>query len=545
MSTKVTNVSNRTKNVAPYSTVLEPGDSFTTTDPSTKVLGLLLDAGHCPADFQIFGTVDRAASSDLLIYLDADKGDDANPGTQTLPVKTVDGAIALRAKLWTPNTKLDRFIFTPTATKYLWGEAAAVQCNYVIGNNLTRTAAGDRHVWVGAMAATPTASKTVSSASTTTMGGKTVATVTPSGGGLVADAYRGLWLRYTSGAQSGRQYLVASNSTTVITLVGPHTGSAPSASDTFVIEDVGVTVEFQSQLNTNLIGGLFAAFGIQFQVPATSAASLVVTEGCRANFGTCRFKLTNGGSGRALQVLGPGSVVTFSGNFANTAASFGAVGANLSAPAVGYGTSGAGCHVINGNATGGLLVGNGARLSAGSGNVLDNAPVVVWDGGVAVVFASARHNGTNPMFWVETASNTTIVSAGTLTVGGTAVSSSTGLVAKVTGNGVLIVGGASTPGLDCNGHTGGGILVTGPNARAFLTGVTGTISGTGSIGVQASAGAQIQVTDPNTGTTISGASGAAKPGNLAVSTWAQIAGGTAALCTDLADASSQMCRIGA
>lgn len=547
MSTKITNVSSHTKHVSPYATVLDPGDSMTVTDPTSTVSALMRGAGLNLADFAITGVVDSpmSASGDLLIYLDSVNGNDANPGTATLPVKSVDAAIALRAKYWTPNTHLDRFIFAPSSTKYLWGQAAAVQCNFVVGNDTVRTAAGDRHVWVGAMATTPTASKTVSSVSTTTLGGKTVATVTPTGGGLTTDAYRGLWLRYTSGNQAGKQYLIASNSTTVITLVGPHSGTAPASPDPFVIEDVGVIIEHQSQLNTNIIGGVFGAWGIQFQVPAASAASLVVTEGCRANFGTCRFKLTNGGSGRALQVLSPGTCVTFSGNFGNTAASFAAVGANLSAPTVGYGVSAAGCHIKDGNATGGLLVGNGGMFSGGSGNVLDNAPVVVWNGGVAVLFASVRHNGTNPMFWLETASNTTINSRGTLTVGGTAKCSSTGLVAKVTGDGVLIVGGTSTPGLDCTGHTGGGILVTGPNARAILTGVTGSITGTGSIGVQAAAGAQVQVTDANTGTTISGSSGAAKPGALAASTWAQIAGGTAALCTDLAEASSQMCRIGA
>jgi len=154
------------------------------------------------------------------MFISATGSDTAN-GTSAAPLLTLDEAA--------------RRIGASGYTNYCHYQHAAG--TYVLASNAVVSlpcGTGDTSeppVILGTAVDSGLGSRTTSGA--TNGSGSTFATVTDSAGGLVVNAWKGYILRYTSGAQINKEFVIASNTANVFTLCGSQT--SPVNGTTFVV----------------------------------------------------------------------------------------------------------------------------------------------------------------------------------------------------------------------------------------------------------------------------------------------------------------------
>lgn len=106
----------------------------------------------------------------------------------------------------------------------------------------------------------------------TTGSGVTFGTVTDSTGGLTVNAWRGYYIRYTSGNNNGRTFMIASNTSNVFTICGAHFGTI-SNGDTFVVEKPGSKLSWTGNLSLLGNGNTLGIQNIELAGPGGSSVT--------------------------------------------------------------------------------------------------------------------------------------------------------------------------------------------------------------------------------------------------------------------------------
>lgn len=176
--------------------------------------------------------LENQTTAPVTLYVDA-AGNDANAGTATAPLLTMQGAFSRIPKrvrhpvninvgpgtfagAWVEGYTIDRSISQETA--------AGIQVNGTLAN---------------AVAATGASSGTVASSTVAVFTTGATNTITKTAAGWTVNDFRGKLLTFTSGARSGKYYPIMSNTATVLTVGGSFTadGGAPGNGDSFQIKD--------------------------------------------------------------------------------------------------------------------------------------------------------------------------------------------------------------------------------------------------------------------------------------------------------------------
>lgn len=156
----------------------------------------------------------------LDIYI-ATTGSDSAPGTSASPLLTVDEAA--------------RRVGASGYTGYCHYNIGAGTFTFASNPTLSlptpEGSSSEPPVIIGTAADSGLGTRTTSAASGGA--GSTFGTTTDSVGGLTVNAWKGYILRYTSGTQINKEYVIASNTATVFTLCGSQT--APANGTTFVV----------------------------------------------------------------------------------------------------------------------------------------------------------------------------------------------------------------------------------------------------------------------------------------------------------------------
>lgn len=190
-------------------------------------------------------TIGGPQATNLDLYVNQSTGNDNNPGTLALPLATIPAAV-LRANAvgWTGYCHINI-----SADTYVLAATSSIVADVPMAVN------GEPMVLVGTMIDSGIGQRVVSAS--TAGSGVTFATVTDSVGGLTVNAFAGMFLRYTSGTQAGKRYVIKSNSASVFTLCG--TQSVPANNDTFVVEKPGTVIRTAN----NVLNVSFCQIGAQ------------------------------------------------------------------------------------------------------------------------------------------------------------------------------------------------------------------------------------------------------------------------------------------
>jgi len=195
-----------------------------------------------------------------VFYVDPVSGNDSNAGTISAPFATVDHAIQELAPGWFGVAKIIPRAGTSTlGTSTVWptplgGSNATAGALLIDGIDSTdsglgaRTSAGGT---TGSISAAPT-----------------FGTVVDSVGGLVVNAYRGQFIRFTSGATlNGRSFQVAANTANTFTVCG--TLPVAPTTETFVVERPAAVFSWSGVQSMQAMG-VVGFQNIQFTGPGGS-----------------------------------------------------------------------------------------------------------------------------------------------------------------------------------------------------------------------------------------------------------------------------------
>lgn len=163
----------------------------------------------------------------LQVYVNATTGIDTNPGTSSAPLRTLQAALDLVSQVQWRGAAT---IFLQAGTYPLAGLL-----------NVPGSISGEPILLQGAMADSGLGTRTATVGGTVGSGA-VFGTIVDQAGGLTVDAWRGYVLRITSGAESGREFLIDSNTADTFTIVGTASGG-PYTSGTFVVEKPSVLIE--------------------------------------------------------------------------------------------------------------------------------------------------------------------------------------------------------------------------------------------------------------------------------------------------------------
>jgi hypothetical protein len=183
--------------------------------------------------------------ADRLVYLDQINGNDANPGTLALPVKTFGFAWELATLPYT-NTSFLRVIgnLDMGANRRVATPAGLQGANPPVIESATAAVDSGLGVLV----------PTGGTAGTGGTANPVFATIT-TGLVMVANVYRGWRVRFTAGALSGVRVPIVSNDAAGVIAIAAFLGSAPIAATTFVIERPGSTLSYTGGLYFQGAGG--------------------------------------------------------------------------------------------------------------------------------------------------------------------------------------------------------------------------------------------------------------------------------------------------
>lgn len=477
-----------------------------------------VDAAMNRQGFQPLGAY---APVDNIVYCDPTTGLDTNPGTQTLPVQTLDRAFELLSEGWTRYGVLflaaGTFVI-PANVSLSWPKGTG-------GNAWPLQVIG---TWVdsgqGPLVINPVVAGTLTPPASTTM------TVAAAAWG--ANQWRGFAVRRTvsSGALTltGRRYLVTANTANVLSVAIGSLGTAFQNNDTVVLEKPGTVIQFAS-FDTSYDTSWVIFRGVEFR--QTAGAFVPLTAGrIQVESGW----MTNGGAGAPTFGLENGAVLA-TGVIRGMATK---TDASVTTQAYTH-TDDTGVFLQGVT----LLVGStgafGSLSTALLRNcVLDNAPASANNGSTLMV-AFCAHSGT---------ANLRAGAVGSvLSVQFTRLDGVTGVAALgaavVTEDGSrLLMSSALVANTPNTVAPGDGVLVQNA-AYASLTSVSGTANA--GVGVRTTQFVRVKAVSPNVGVTVTGAGGDVVVGANPVTTWALIAAGAAVNTTDLAAAIPQICRVSA
>lgn len=224
------------------------------------------------------------AVDDDSLFVDNVAGDDSNPGTQALPIATVDKALEILTAF---NRKSNKVFFINTGVDYPYvsgNDCTIGHCLMNLGSPLAFI--GDFIDQVG--------TKTVTTADTN----RTL--VISTGLNLSAHQYELIWVRFLTGANAGQSRTIRQSGT-----VDAHTfqvnnpfSHTVAIGDTFVIEAAAVTIDAQAPL-TFIRGGNIGFKGINF----LCSGGLAFFDSCSPYFERCSMDLAgNGVTGNGSQM---------------------------------------------------------------------------------------------------------------------------------------------------------------------------------------------------------------------------------------------------
>lgn len=349
-------------------------------------------------------------------------------------------------------------------------------------------------------------------------------TITSSAAGG-ANAYRQQFLRFTSGPLAGiRAPIVSNDGAGGFSLAGGQLSAAPVASDLFVVEDVS-KITFTGNLRISAMGGAFID-GIEFTYP--SGGNILITSGC---IQVTAVRLIAGATACGL--------VMYNGS------SWQEVGIGLLAQKPAY------TQPVTALPCGGVYDGTASSLQIGSSftNSLN--------GNGRMFFIGCMARGVD--FFTSPVVPSVVYMYGlcSLDTCGIALSGSSGLIASV-----LITNGRKTPGTSssaviyltyCAFITLSSVTINSSQAnsngvaytqtKSQVINLKGSNPNTGIVPMTTSKTSSVElVTQPTISGTVAGND--CVVGGNPVDSWANVFGGTSVHSTDLAAASSQICRVG-
>jgi hypothetical protein len=420
--------------------------------------------------------VGSVGDEDTLIYVDAATGNDAAIGSQTYPLASLDEALARLPQTWKKKCR----IYLSAATYTLnGGYSVRVGRNTGIADN-PLLIIGTMSDLVG----TRTISSVVDSSGVLSVRDNTFAPT--------LDQYHGRFVRFTSGAAVGVVRLIRGTAVDgTVDLNAPITSSKPVAGDTFVIEQPGTIISFNSSVTFYGSGGGALDMGMQALRWVSAGGSLnFIGKFCGVQ--TEVSLNTN----RTLGVLG--------GSFYGGPTSGLPVAEYLSNLNLFH----AGVYVHDGNSSTGIQVGQGSSLIGSF--VLGSVGVTASGPASALSFWNLEAKSSQLRLW--TASEFRHV-----TYGGT------GRIRSSPSNGLLLSDGSlcsKVQSLDVSSCAGDGILLDYRSHIDTMTSVTG--SGNTGVGLNCQHGSQAYVA---VGVTLTGTGGDCKAG-ASTATLASILGGT-------------------
>jgi hypothetical protein len=160
-----------------------------------------LQATVATGRWETIGYDSRNGDADVVIVADSATGNDANPGTSALPVATIAVAVSLWPRTNSAKCRVNLIgagpYTMPTNVRPTQPVGPNAQACAIVGD--TQTVAGSGTV------------------NTVTSGIIPTNILTPTVGGMTVNAFRGLQLKFTSGALNGQQRPIAKNDATTIT----------------------------------------------------------------------------------------------------------------------------------------------------------------------------------------------------------------------------------------------------------------------------------------------------------------------------------------
>lgn len=471
-------------------------------DPKTGVHSWLSVTGSGP-------------TSAVSVGIDSVNGNDSNPGTLALPVKTWDRAYQVylsQAAMGPP-----RFVdVNPTGST-----VAFTQDYYLFGSQGFST---QQPAFIGVPKDSGLGAVTVDVVGTANLyGGPFVTALSLKRNGvsltLVKNAYQGLRFRFTSGALAGMSFDLNSNTTSQLVfqlIIGASSG------DTGVIESCGTTIQIQSTPTSEVVvAGDPAMHAVRFQM--VSNTNLRFTGNVQlgfVEFDHNHFIHTN--------FVFEGRSVKLDAAFQNVAG----------LPTADFDNT---FFIHNSMGEASMWIRSGAVAEMPAGVFVDASLLISGGGSVANIIAFPTFFFDAPFTKPAVVMN---LSSGLL--GSSAFQLGTDIQNPGTGDGISITSSILYMQAGGSVAVGGNGLVLNGGSQAWITGLVGVQTGAGKVGLVTTVMDLVKVADPAIGTTITGPGGdvvvgdnAVIPGKTATATWNDISAGTAAKCT----AAGALCRV--
>jgi len=431
------------------------------------------------------------------VTLDSATGLDTNPGTVAAPVATLARAVEIQSQAtWYGNAP---GAMISVASGHVEDLAPAGNVTIVIpaAGHPSAAPLEIRGVWVtaGGFGVTAVAGRIASTAAPAWE--KVTFAANPV---FATNAASNLWALITGGPLNGQHTLISSSIATDIELAGVDISSAGSVS--FVVESPD-----------NTIGATDVA---------TFAGEPVVFNAIDAGLANLAFEGVATWTFNSLVTTRVGGGSLFSGS-----------ATNIGTPPLGFyplttGDRFGGCFFSS------LTLGQGFNATASNG-VTNSAKAQLCFSTFSNV--SGQHADLFLFHCGQLASQITLSVGSSLVMSQVSLApGSSGLVTVTIGSSALLAAVVLSP------AAGDAILVS-ENSTATISAVTGVSAVAGTSGVRTGMLSRVHVTDPNVGTTVTGALGDVFVGANAVTTWALIAAGAAANVNDLGAGNPQMCRV--
>jgi hypothetical protein len=254
----------------------------------------LLGYNSLPFEFSdIFGSI--SSEDDIEVYVDSTNGNDAHPGTQVEPLKTLLAALRKVPHSWQKKCRINLTagsysIPDQTIVRYGGGYGINAEPLAIVGT-MTDSGLGSRVATGGTSGATFTIEDT------------TLA--------MTANQYQGFYIRMTSGAAIGERYQIASNTATQFKVVSHKSVPTFASSNTFVVEQPGSVITHQGNSTWTPGTGVPAVSLVFANVKhvLTSGKSLRFTSGARVLFSGVHVDC-GGGVGGTLSIRDGGRLYT-------------------------------------------------------------------------------------------------------------------------------------------------------------------------------------------------------------------------------------------
>jgi len=229
---------------------------------------------------RIPGLSPQSIPTDPVYYVDPVNGNDSNAGTITAPLLTINRSLQLLS-----------LGYYGTATINLRAGTHTIGNKTVFPRPAASTSATAGGILINGVDNTQDAIGNRTASGGTTGSQATFGTVVDSAGGLVANAHRGKFLRFTSGATlNGRAFLIEGNSATTFTVEGS-IAAAPTT-ETFVVETPAAIISWPG---TQVLQGQGGTAGLQ-NVILNGPGGANLLQLYNLTLGLQKIQLTNLGS---------------------------------------------------------------------------------------------------------------------------------------------------------------------------------------------------------------------------------------------------------